>query len=272
MLLSLQIPIRYYYTTELCSLSPGKWCTIAVIRSHARCTTGAVTKAIFTMPMPQLIETIAQVGPILAPQHIAALQQRRHDAVVPLRQLVAQRIPPHDEAAAYARGHALIFLSSWGDSDTLLILLDVLRRHDDDLALIYELIDATVPAYGTQVVPLFAELLNDIHAPRDSRICACGLLSLMGHLHPLMARHIGKILRDALPVPHTTTAPDSELASWIVMALAELRSKSASPQVKQLYKAGVLDPSICGRPDEFVRALDDHIAPVVFRDPITLYQ
>jgi len=56
------------------------------------------------------------------------------------------------------------------------------------------------------------------------------------------------------------------------MALAELRSKSASPHVKQLYKAGVLDPSICGRPDEFVKALNDQIVPVVFRDPITIYQ
>ncbi|MCE2852281.1 MAG: hypothetical protein ACK5C8_01320 [Roseiflexaceae bacterium] len=233
----------------------------------------AVTKTVFTMPMPQLMSTIAQVGPLLAPQHVAALQQRRDEVIVPLRTLVAQRVPiGADDILTYARGHALVFLSSWRDSDTLMILLDVLRRHDDDLALIYELIECTVPAYGTQVVPLFAELLNDVHAPRDSRICASGLLSYMGHLHPLMARHIGKILRDALPVPDDTTAPDSELASWIVMALAELRSKSASPHVKQLYKAGVLDPSICGRPDEFVKALNDQIVPVVFRDPITIYQ
>lgn len=225
------------------------------------------------MPIPQLIKTITRVGATLAPQHIEALQRRRDEVVVPLRQLVAQRIQStSDEASSYARGHALVFLSSWGDSDTLLLLLDILRRHDDDLALIYELIDATVPAYGTQVVPLFAELLNDPNAPRDSRICACGLLSYMGHLHPLMARHIGKLLRDALPRPDSTAPHDSELASWIVNALAELRNKAASSHIKQLYKAGLLDPSICGRPDEFTKALDDTIAPVVFRDPITIYQ
>lgn len=225
------------------------------------------------MPIPQLIKTISNVGAALTPTHIDALQQRRHDVIVPLRQLIAQRIPVSaDEARVYARGHALVMLSSWGDSDTLMILMDVLRRHDDDLSLIYELIDYTVPAYGTQVVPLFAELLNDPAAPRDSRICASGLLSLMGHLHPLMARHISKVLRDALPATDSTSSADSELASWIVIALAELRSKAASPHVKQLYNAGLLDPSICGRPDEFVRALNDTITPVVFRDPITIYQ
>lgn len=225
------------------------------------------------MSIPQLIKTISRVGATLAPQHIEALQRRREDVVVPLRRLVAQRVPVGtDDVITYARGHALVFLSSWGDSDTLMLLLEVLRRHDDDLALIYELIDYTVPAYGTQVVPLFAELLNDRQAPRDSRICASGLLSYMGHLHPLMARHISKILRDALPLPEYTNTHDSELASWIVMALAELRSKAASTHIKQLFKAGLLDPSICGRPDDYIKALDDVITPVVFRDPISIYQ
>ncbi len=233
----------------------------------------AVTNAIFTMPVPQLIETIIHVGAALEPMHIEALQRRRNELIAPLRQLVAQRIQsPHDDAAGYARGHALVFLSSWGDSDTLMLLMDILRRHDDDLSLIYELLEYTVPAYGAQVVPLFTELLNDVDAPRDSRICATGVLSLMGHLHPLMAGHICKILRTALPATDGTAPHDSELASWVVIALAELRSKSASSYVKQLYKAGLLDPTICGRPDEFVSALNDTIVPMVFRDPISIYQ
>ena len=225
------------------------------------------------MPVPQLIETITHVGATLDSLHIEALQRRRNDLIIPLRQLVAQRMqPPHAETTGYARGHALVFLSSWGDSDTLMLLLEVLRRHDDDLSLIYELLEYTVPAFGAQVVPLFSELLNDVQAPRDSRICAASVLSLMGHLHPLMAGHISKILRSALPSAHSTSPHDSELASWIVTALAELRSKSASSHIKQLYTAGLLDPTICGRPDEFVSALNDTIVPVVFRDPISIYQ
>ena len=165
-----------------------------------------------------------------------------------------------------------MFLSSWGDSDTISILCDVLRRHDDQLEPIYELIEYTVPAYGTQVIPVFAELLNDSSAPRASRISASSLLSLMAHLHPLTAGAVTRILRQALPAPEQATYHECELWSWIVAALAELRSKSANTQVRQLYTAGVLDPSICGRPEEFTQALNDTIYRTTFRDPLYLYE
>lgn len=223
--------------------------------------------------MQQILQQIHTAGAVLHPQLIQVIQQHQAEITVPLRQLLAQKISIHDdEHQAYARGHALVFLSSWQDDDTISILHDVLRRHDDQLEPIYELIEYTVPAYGTQIIPVFAELLNDRNAPRASRISASSLLSLMAHLHPLTAGAVTRILRQALPAPEQAAYPECELWSWIVAALAELRSKSANTQVRQLYTAGVLDPSICGRPEEFTQALNDTIYRTTFRDPLYLYE
>jgi hypothetical protein len=232
-----------------------------------------VTQSSSPIFMQQILQQIHTAGAVLNPQLIQVIQQLQAEITVPLRQLLAQKISIHaDENQAYARGHALVFLSSWGDSDTISILCDVLRRHDDQLESLYELLEYTVPAYGTQIIPVFAELLNDSNAPRASRISASSLLSLMAHLHPLTTGAVTQILRQALPAPEHAAYPECELWSWIVAALAELRSKSANTQVRQLYTAGVLDPSICGRPEEFTQALNDTIYRTTFRDPLYLYE
>jgi len=221
----------------------------------------------------QILQQIRTAGAVLEPRLIQVIQQSQAEITVPLRQLLAQPTSlSDDENKAYARCHALVFLSKWQDGDTLAILLDVLRRHDDCIESLYEIIEYTVPAYGPQIIHQFAELLNDQTAPRASRISASSLLSLMAHLHPLTASTVTRILRQALPAPEPASYHECELWSWIVAALAELRSKSAHTQVRQLYTAGVLDPSICGRPEEFTRALNDTINRITFRDPLYLYE
>lgn len=223
--------------------------------------------------MQQILQQIHTAGAVLNPQLIQVIQQYQAEITVPLRKLLAQPTTIHDdENQAYARCHALVFLSKWQDSATISILHDVLRRHDDAIEPLYEIIEYTVPAYGTQIIPVFAELLNDSNAPRASRISASSLLSLMAHLHPLTAGAVTRILRQALPAPEHASYHECELWSWIVAALAELRSKSANTQVRQLYTAGVLDPSICGRPEEFTQALNDTIYRTTFRDPLYLYE
>lgn len=232
-----------------------------------------MSQLLLPISIKQILQQIGAAGAVLSPQLIQTIQHHQAEITVSLRQLLAQKTNIYaDENQSYARGHALVFLSSWTDSDTLILLLAVLRRHDDQLAQIYELIEHTVPAYGPQVIPLFAELLNDSNAPRASRISASSLLSLIAHLHPLTARTVTRILRQALPPPAQASHHECELWSWIVAALAELRSKSANTQVRQLYTAGVLDPNICGRPEEFTQSLNDTIYRSTFRNPLYLYE
>ncbi|MCX6016334.1 MAG: hypothetical protein NT020_12235 [Chloroflexales bacterium] len=232
-----------------------------------------MSQPISPFSIQQILQQIRTSGAVLNPQLIRVIQQHQAEITVPLRQLLAQKtILQDDESHSFARGHALVFLSSWGDSETIAILHDVLLRHDDQLEIFYELIEYTVPAYGPEIIPVFAELINDSDAPRASRIIASSLLSMIAHLHPLTAVVVSRILCQALPPPELAASQDSELWSWIVAALAELRSKSANTQVRQLYTAGVLDPSICGRPEEFTQALNDTIYHISFRDPLYLYE
>lgn len=220
----------------------------------------------------QLIHHITQTGSTISPALIEAIQSRKGELVSSLHALLAK--PLHlaaDEFEEYARCHALIFLSSWQDMHTLTILGDMLRRNDDNLYMVYEYLEYTIPAYGNHAIHMLAAVLYDDAAPRASRIAACTTLGIIANINPLTTRMITKILRDVLPQPSTAAPHNHELWSWVVVTLAELRSKAAQPQVIKLYQAGFLDPSICGRPDEFSRALNESVYRTSFRDPLSLY-
>jgi hypothetical protein len=221
----------------------------------------------------QLIHHITQAGSTVSRTFIDAIQLRKDEITPHLQMLLARRLlPSAHELEEYARCHALIFLSSWQDAHTVAILGDVLRRPDDNLYMLYEYLDYTVPAFGSQAIDMLAAVLHDTHAPQSSRIVASTTLGSIANIHPLTTRSITKVLRDVLPQPTHTTQNNHELWSWVVVTLAELRSKAAQPQINQLYQAGFLDPSICGRPDEFARAINESISRTVFRDPLSLYQ
>ena len=226
-----------------------------------------------TISTEQLIHQITQAGSTISPTLIDAIQLRKGEVTPHLHRLLAKPLlPSAHELEEYARCHALIFLSSWQDTHTLSIISDILRRPHDNLYMIYEYLEHTLPAFGSHAIDSLASVLYDANAPRSSRIAACTTLSVIANLNPLTTRIITKVLRDSLPQPTHTTPEDHELWSWVVVTLAELRSKAAQPQVNQLYQAGLLDPSICGRPDEFARALNESICRTTFRDPLSLYQ
>lgn len=225
------------------------------------------------MSTEQLVGQICGAGSSVAPALIDAIQLRRNDVTPHLYALLAQPLSStSSEFEEYARCHALIFLSSWGDAHALVIVGEVLRRHDDNLHMLYEFLEQTLPAYGNHAIQSLATVLYDDAAPRASRIAACTTLGVIANINPLTTRIITKILRDVLPQPAESSPHNHELWSWVVVTLAELRSKAAQPQVNQLYHAGFLDPAICGRPDEFSRALNESIYRMTFRDPLSLYQ
>lgn len=232
-----------------------------------------VQSSFMTVSTEQLVVQITQTGSTVAPALIDAIQSRKGEVLPYLHRLLAQ--PLHASASEldeYARCHALIFLSSWQDSHTLAIIGEVLRRHDDNVLLLYEYLEQTLPAYGSHAIHALATILYDQSAPRASRIAACTTLGVIANVHPLTTRTITKVLRDILPQPANAAPYNHELWSWVVVTLAELRSKAAQTQVHQLYQAGFLDPTICGRPDEFMRALNESIYRISFRDPLSLYQ
>jgi hypothetical protein len=221
----------------------------------------------------QLIHHITQTGSTLAPPLIDAIQLRKGEITPYLHMLLAKPLlPSAHELEEYARCHALIFLSSWQDIHAISIIGDILRRQDDNVDMIYEYLEHTMPAFGSQAIDVMAAVLHDANAPRSSRIAACTTLGVIANIHPLTTRGVTKVLRDVLPQPTHTTPDNHELWSWVVVTLAELRSKAAQPQVNQLYHAGLLDPSICGRPDEFARALNESVYRTTFHDPLFLYQ
>lgn len=221
----------------------------------------------------QLIQHIAQTGSNVSSTLIDAIQLRKHEITPHLHQLLAKPLlSTAHEFEEYARCHALIFLSSWQDTHTLHIIGDILRRPDDNVYMIYEYLEHTMPAFGSQAINTMAGILHDANAPRSARIAACTTLGIIANIHPLTTRTITKVLRDVLPQPTQSIADNHELWSWVVVTLAELRSKAAQPQVNQLYQAGLLDPTICGRPDEFARALNESVYRMAFTDPLFLYQ
>lgn len=226
------------------------------------------------MSTEQLVDQITCAGSSIEPDFIDAIQAHKREITPYLHALLAKPIPfiSTDDTDEYARCHALIFLSSWGDLYALTIIGDVLRRHDDNLHMLYEYLEQTLPAYGNQAIHVLATVLYDDTAPQASRIAACTTLGVIANLNPLTTRSITKILRDILPQPTDSSPHNHELWSWVVVTLAELRSKAAQPQVNQLYQAGFLDPAICGRPDEFSRALNESVYRMTFQDPLTLYQ
>lgn len=180
-----------------------------------------------------------------------------------------------DETAVFARSHALVFLAQWRDTAALDVLYEVLCRDDDMVDGLYDIFEATIPHYGPAALPMLVAVLNNTRAPRAARILCVTTLGLIAHHYPLVARSIGKRLREVLPVSDADGHDDHELWSWVVTTLAELRSKAAAPQVEALYKAGMLDPNICGRPAEYRRALREP-APVLHEratvaQPLSLY-
>lgn len=232
-----------------------------------------VPSSFITVSTEQLVVQITEAGSSIAPALIDAIQLRKSEITPYLQQMLAHPLTTAaSEAEEYARCHALIFLSSWGDVQALTILGNVLRRHEDNLHLIYEYLEHTVPAYGNAAIAMLEAVLYDANAPRASRIAACTTLGVIANINPLITRSVTKLLRDILPHPDASTPHENELWSWVVVTLAELRSKAAQPQVHQLYHAGFLDPAICGRPDEFSRALDDTICRMTFNDPLSLYR
>lgn len=189
-----------------------------------------------------------------------------------LRARLAQRLPLDcAEEALFARSHAMIFLAQWHDLAALDIVAELFQRHDDVLDGLYEIFEATIPAYGPTAIPVLAQIIRTSTAPTSARIVCVTTLGYIAHLHPLSARAIIKTLRDALPVGDDIARDDFEVWSWVVTTLAELRSKAATAQVDELYKAGVLDPNICGRPDEYRRALRESPIKATFAQPLTLY-
>jgi len=218
--------------------------------------------------MTHLERAGAQVSPDLI-THIDA-----HAAVYAplLRTRLAQRLPLNShEDALYTRSHALIFLSHWHDLAALDIIAEVFVRHDDLLDGLYEVFEATIPAFGPTAIPVLADIIRNDQATPAARIVCVTTLGYIAHLHPLSARSIIKTLRDALPVGADIARDDFEVWSWVVTTLAELRSKAAAAQVDELYKAGVLDPNICGRPEEYRRALRESPMKATFAQPLTLY-
>ncbi|MFZ9857383.1 MAG: DUF1186 domain-containing protein [Roseiflexaceae bacterium] len=221
----------------------------------------------------QLIDYIAHAGSTVSQALIDGIQSRKREITPHLHVLLAKPLlPSAHELDEYARCHALIFLSSWQDERTLSIISDILRRPDDNLYMLYEYLEHTIPAFGSHAIDVLASVLHDVHAPQSSRIVASTTLGSIANIHPLTTRSVTKILRDILPHPAHATPNDHELWSWVVVTLAELRSKAAQPQINQLYQAGFLDPAICGRPDELARAVNESIVRTVFQDPLLLYQ
>lgn len=221
----------------------------------------------------QLIHHITQTGSTVSHTLIDSIQLRKSEITPHLLMLLAKPLlPTAHELDEYARCHALIFLSSWQETHALQVIGDILRRPDDNLHMVYEYLEHTLPAFGGHAIDTLASVLNDKHAPQSSRIVASTTLGSIANIHPLTTRSITKVLRNVLPQPVHTVPNNNELWSWVVVTLAELRSKAAQPQINQLYQAGFLDPAICGRPDEFARAVNESIARTVFRDPLALYQ
>lgn len=221
----------------------------------------------YTSSASQLMRDICASGAVLSVELLSRVQQQRQHLVVPLRTLLTEVSAGDD----YARGHALVLLSSWGDTETLTLLGEILVRHDDTLEPLYDLLDDTIPAYGSQAIPMLGQVLLDVTAPRASRIAVCSTLSLIAHLHPLTRRTVTRMLRGTLPDPASDQHYDPELWSWVVVSLTELRSHTLRKHIDQLFRNGMLDPGICGRPDDVRKALSDTLRPISFRDPILLY-
>jgi len=221
----------------------------------------------YTSSASQLMRDICASGAVLSVELLSRVQQQRQRLVAPLRTLLTEVSAGDD----YARGHALVLLSSWGDTETLTLLGEILVRHDDTLEPLYDLLDDTIPAYGSQAIPMLGQVLLDVTAPRASRVAVCSTLSLIAHLHPLTRRTVTRMLRGALPDPASDQHYDPELWSWVVVSLTELRSHTLRKHIDQLFRNGMLDPGICGRPDDVRKALSDTLRPISFRDPILLY-
>lgn len=210
---------------------------------------------------------ICASGAVLSAELLSRVQHQRQILAAPLRTLLTERGSDDD----YARGHALVLLSSWGDTETLTLLGEILVRHHDTLETLYDLLDDTIPAYGSKAIPMLGDVLLNGAAPRASRIAVCSTLSLIANLHPLTRRTVTRMLRAALPNPDSDAHFDPELWSWVVVSLTELRSHTLRRYIDQLFRDGMLDPGICGRPDDIRKALTDQLRPISFRDPILLY-
>jgi len=134
----------------------------------------------YTSSASQLMRDICASGAVLSVELLSRVQQQRQRLVAPLRTLLTEVSAGDD----YARGHALVLLSSWGDTETLTLLGEILVRHDDTLEPLYDLLDDTIPAYGSQAIPMLGQVLLNVTAPQASRIAVCSTLSLIAHLHP----------------------------------------------------------------------------------------
>lgn len=222
--------------------------------------------------IPHIMAQLDRAGATLSAELVTHIDAYASHYAPVLRERLAQRLGLLcDEQAMYGRSHALIFLAQWHDAETLTMLGEILVRHDDMLDGLYEVFEATVPAFGPAAIPVLAHVMSDATAPTASRIVCTTTLGYIAHVYPLSARAIIRTLRDALPVGEDVAHDHHEVWSWVVTTLAELRSKAAAAQVDELYKAGVLDPNICGRPDEYRRALRESPIKAVFAQPLTLY-
>lgn len=176
--------------------------------------------------------------------------------------------------------HAGLFLIAFREEKALPLFADLLR--DEGRENLLEWFERAFVHYGPLAVDMLIDLLKDRNAFLWGRIFAAVRLSRIALLHPDVRDRVTGALRVRLPRVDEEgnfvilpLADDDQVEFWTFVAceLAELKDTASQPQVKALYRAGLIDETVMGDVDDYLRIFEEdrsHRVPRPF-DLIAFY-
>ena len=219
----------------------------------------------------RLLEALEQAGRTPSRALLTACLDRRDELVPGLLEMLESGIEhgydekwDDDDPRWYREVHAGLLLIAFREEKALPLFADIFR--DEEYENLLEWFDRAFVHYGPLAVNMLIDLLKDRNAFLWGRIFAAVRLSRIALLHPDVRDRVAEALRLRLPrvdeegnfvIP--PFADDNQVEFWTFVAceLAELKDTASQPQVKALYKAGLIEESVMGGVDDYLRIFEE---------------
>ncbi len=226
----------------------------------------------YTFASPEhLLEALEQAGRTPDRALLEACLDRREALIPGLLEVLEAGIEQgddeewdDDDPRWYRDIHAVLFLCAFREEKALPLFADIFRDEERDTLL--EWFERAFVHYGPLAVDMLIDLLKDRNAYLWGRIFAAVRLSRIALLHPDVRDRIAEVLRTRLPrvdeegnfvIPPFADDDQVEFWTFVACELAELKDTVSQPQVKALYKAGLIDETVMGDVDDYLRIFEE---------------
>lgn len=218
----------------------------------------------------QLLEAIEYAGRFPHPDLIRVCLERPADLsphFLKWLEVRADMTWEDDSPCWYRDIHAGILLCGYREAAALPLFAEIIREDDHNFTEWFHY--PLVSSYGPVAIPMLLEILRDQRLEQSVHITAYSMLNYIGLNFPETRVQIIEIMTERLPISKKSgrlvftrqqKAKPSELWTWAVMALMDLRDTATQSVVVQMFKQGLINERIFGDVDDYLAAFDPDAA------------